>query len=207
MTTCSNVLLVHFLLQSSGDSLELFGHLIYASVHIPLLSEPHLLPWSSSAPSPLASSCTSAKRDECNLSNPSDPIFCTEPTWWVPLLGPHDMISDICSGKHQSTTSISQQPLIRSNTDPVVSPFPAVGGSGSLDELSSRASASHRDLSHPTSTSTGPRLTEGQADIVQNLYNLNVPASVIAQVVQKMVGGEERRYNSSGPMPSRFPQL
>ena len=68
----------------------------------------------------------------------------------------------------------------------------------------------HRDLSHPASTSAGPRLTEGQTDLVQELYNLNVPASAIAQVVQKMVGGEEQtgqRYNQSGPMPSQFPQL
>ena len=120
------------------------------------------------------------------------------------------MITDICSDKHQSTASISPQPLIWSNANPVVSPFPVMGGFRSLDERSSRASTPYGDLSYPTSTCTGPRLTQGQADIVQNLYNLNVPSSTIAQVVQQMVGGEEQtgqRYNSSRPMPSRLPQL
>ncbi|KAF8452778.1 hypothetical protein L210DRAFT_3437348 [Boletus edulis BED1] len=87
--------------------------------------------------------------------------------------------------------------------------------SSDLSVTSSKQAGSYKtpsgpsEISHPRIQETHPTLTDDQADFVNNLYTINVPAPAMARVIERMIAGERQpsvdRFDSESlPPPSYY---
>lgn len=138
---------------------------------------------------------------------PSDaewrPSYAPEPTMtYTPLalnatspLYPNRSPS-IASAQHNVSTRIASP----SSADSFTLPVPPTSTADSTDlhpstpfttKSPNDGMASAQNHPSPQDSNANNQLTDGQADFVNSLYNHNVPAHVIARIVQRMMAGQE----------------